>query len=195
MCATSAILCLFERLPGWLISVITNGPPSARRLDGSKSIAQHFGHTSRTVQRWHSELGLPVHRLGGKKSPVFAFVSASGYWIRNRSRAVTDEHIEATRPQLQHTPPQIEVSSRPSAVFDCSLISGATKARSAEFEALAYKVWGTLSNSNLNLGRWAFPRGHRFGSWKCSGACGPVQCAYRRRPLGQSERFGRLHLR
>jgi tetratricopeptide (TPR) repeat protein len=96
-------------------------------------------------------LGLPVHRLGGKKSPVFAFVGALGYWIRNRSRALTDEHIEATRPQLLHTPPLFEVSPRPSAVFGSSLISGATKARSAEFVALAYKVWGTLSNSNLNL--------------------------------------------
>jgi tetratricopeptide (TPR) repeat protein len=42
-----------------------------------------------------------------------------------------------------------ETSPQPIAVYD--LISDAMKARSAEFVALAYKVWGTLSTSNLDL--------------------------------------------
>jgi tetratricopeptide (TPR) repeat protein len=132
-----------------MISGTTNGLSSERRLDGWKLIAQHFGRTPRCVQRWHSEYGLPVHRLGGKRSPVFAFVIELDNWIKDRIHPATEEHIATRKLPPLHAPPLSGVSPQPIAVYD--LISSAMKARSAEFVALAYKVWGTLSNSNLDL--------------------------------------------
>ena len=132
-----------------MISGTTNGLSSERRLDGWKLIAQHFRRTTRCVQRWHTEYGLPVHRLGGKRSPVFAFVSELDHWIRDRIHPATEEHIETPKLPPLHAPPLSGASPQPIAVYD--LISVAMKARSAEFVALAYKVWGTLSTSNLNL--------------------------------------------
>jgi len=41
-----------------------------------------MGRGVRTVQRWESELGLPVHRVGrGPRSPVHAFTSELSAWM------------------------------------------------------------------------------------------------------------------
>ena len=132
-----------------VISGTTNGHSAERRLDGWKLIAQHFGRTPRCVQRWHSEYGLPVHSLGGKKIPVFAFVNELDDWMRGRIHLATGEHIETRRPPLPHVTSSSEASPQPIAVYD--LISDEMKTRAAGFVALAYKVWGTLSTSNLDL--------------------------------------------
>jgi len=53
-----------------------------RVLNSWNEIAQYLGRGVRTVQRWATELQLPVHRVGaGKRSPVYAVVSELKFWM------------------------------------------------------------------------------------------------------------------
>ena len=58
-------------------------PPD--RLDSWKEIAAHVRRTVRTVQRWESACGLPVHRHGHRQSSsVYAFRSELDAWWLSR---------------------------------------------------------------------------------------------------------------
>jgi hypothetical protein len=64
----------------------------SERLDSWKDIAAHLGREVRSVQRWESERGLPVHRLpGGDKPRVYALKSELDAWLR----ALGTEPVEA----------------------------------------------------------------------------------------------------
>ncbi len=55
------------------------------RLDGWKAIAVHLGHDIRTVQRWESSEGLPVHRLEHKqRATAYAFTGELQEWMAKR---------------------------------------------------------------------------------------------------------------
>jgi tetratricopeptide (TPR) repeat protein len=95
--------------------------------------------------------GLPIHRLGGTKSPIFAFVSELDDWLKNYSSTLPDEQTETSKSALSDSSSLSKESSQANANYDPSLISSAAQARSADYVALAYTVWGTVSNSNLNL--------------------------------------------
>ena len=57
-----------------------------------KEIARHMGASVRTVQRWESELHLPVRRIEAKRGAVvFAFPAELDSWLKDRG---------ATRPPL-----------------------------------------------------------------------------------------------
>jgi tetratricopeptide (TPR) repeat protein len=51
------------------------------RLDSWKSIAEYLRRSPRTVQRWHAEYGLPVHRFGGTRGPVFSYREELDSWL------------------------------------------------------------------------------------------------------------------
>ncbi|MFN0170137.1 MAG: hypothetical protein ACKV22_27270 [Bryobacteraceae bacterium] len=56
------------------------------RLDSWKGIAAYFNRSERTVQRWASEEGLPVHRMSHRKrGTVFAVGSELDEWWRTRA--------------------------------------------------------------------------------------------------------------
>jgi predicted glycosyl hydrolase (DUF1957 family) len=58
-----------------------NEAPSNQELNSWKEIASHLERGVRTVQRWESELGLPVRRKGrGKRSPVYALATELDLW-------------------------------------------------------------------------------------------------------------------
>ncbi|HTW57787.1 MAG TPA: tetratricopeptide repeat protein [Terriglobales bacterium] len=65
----------------------TNREPLAgKRLDSWKEIAAFLGRAERTVKRWESERGLPVHRVpGGGRSAVFAYTNELAEWLKGRS--------------------------------------------------------------------------------------------------------------
>jgi hypothetical protein len=132
-------------------TLVSNGSSPQQRLDSWKSIARHFGRTCRTVQRWHSEYGLPIHRLGGDKGPIFAYADELDEWMKSRGRPLNNEHPEAPRPMLLPVPLAYEVPVHRSEAFDSSLIPTSGKTRSAELVALAYRMWETLSRSNLDV--------------------------------------------
>lgn len=69
-------------------------PPSApdsasKRLEGWKEISAYFGRGVRTVQRWETALGMPVHRMAMVKGEtVYALVEELEAWRREvESRA------------------------------------------------------------------------------------------------------------
>ncbi|MGO9087774.1 MAG: hypothetical protein ACLQBK_21365 [Candidatus Sulfotelmatobacter sp.] len=62
-------------------------PVRGKRLDSWKEIAAFFGRAERTVKRWESERGLPVHRVpGGGRSAVFAYTAELADWLTGRSQ-------------------------------------------------------------------------------------------------------------
>lgn len=53
------------------------------RLSSWKEIAAYLDRGVRTVQRWHADLQLPVHKLtASPKSPVFAYKEEVDRWLR-----------------------------------------------------------------------------------------------------------------
>jgi hypothetical protein len=62
------------------------------KLASWKGIANYLGKGVRTVQRWEQELGLPVHRLPGKKKDiVYAFPDEIDDWLRTNSVRVQQQ--------------------------------------------------------------------------------------------------------
>ena len=69
-----------------LASMHTNPVGESARLTGWKEIGNFVGRGVRTVQRWTTELELPVHRIrNSPRSPVFAFKSELDWWMRKRA--------------------------------------------------------------------------------------------------------------
>jgi hypothetical protein len=66
-------------MPGFLRKVGADVPKL--RLDSWKSIADYLERSARTVQRWHTYHGLPVHHFGGPKGPVFAYAEEIDRWL------------------------------------------------------------------------------------------------------------------
>ncbi len=54
------------------------------RLDSWKTIARYLRRSTRTVQRWHAECGLPVRHIGGLSTSVFAFSDELDRWLREQ---------------------------------------------------------------------------------------------------------------
>jgi Tfp pilus assembly protein PilF len=62
--------------------------PHDRRLSTWKEIATFFGCDERTVKRWETTRGLPVHRVpNGIRSPVFAYESELRAWLNSHEEA------------------------------------------------------------------------------------------------------------
>jgi hypothetical protein len=131
--------------------VTTKTPLSQQRLDSWKSISSYLGRACRTVQRWYSEYGLPIHRLGGSKSSVFAYADELDDWMRNWGRVGPIEPPEILRPAILQIPFALRELDQRRETLNFSLIPIQAKRRSTELVALAYRMWETLSNSNLNV--------------------------------------------
>jgi len=62
-------------------------PLAGKRLDSWKEIAAFFGRAERTVKRWETERGLPVHRVPGSgRGSVFAYSDELADWLKGRSQ-------------------------------------------------------------------------------------------------------------
>lgn len=65
-----------------------NGNGAERRLNSWKEIAGYFGKDERTVKRWETQRGLPVHRVpGGTRTSVYAYAAELDRWLRGEARA------------------------------------------------------------------------------------------------------------
>lgn len=149
-CTLRAIEVFCERR--LTVTLVTSGGPFLqRRLDAWKSIAQYLGRTCRTVQRWHVQYGLPIHRLGGDKGPIFAYANELEDWMKNRCRDLANEPHDVLKPVLIHAPFVREDSAHRSEVVDVTLVTSPGKKRSAELVVVAQKMWDTLSRSNIRL--------------------------------------------
>ncbi len=72
-------------------------PLPGKRLDSWKEIAAFFGRAERTVKRWETERGLPVHRVPGSgRSSVFAYSEELADWLKGSGQELeTDETASA----------------------------------------------------------------------------------------------------
>jgi tetratricopeptide (TPR) repeat protein len=67
-------------------------PLSGKRLDSWKEIAAFLGRAERTVKRWETERGLPVHRVpGGGRSAVFAYTNELAEWLKGKGAELDAE--------------------------------------------------------------------------------------------------------
>lgn len=62
-----------------------------QRLDSWKSIADYLKRSTRTVQRWHADHGMPVHHLRGPKGAAFAYSDEIDEWLPGFSGKTGDD--------------------------------------------------------------------------------------------------------
>lgn len=62
--------------------------PERTRIESWKEIASFFGRDERTVKRWEKSRRLPVRRLPGSKSGVFAYSDELVGWLNSRSSQI-----------------------------------------------------------------------------------------------------------
>lgn len=85
----------YDECQGGCFMFSTSSTPDA--LNSWKQIAVYLDRGVRTVQRWHTELRLPVHKIRATEhSPVFAFKSELDYWLRQRAHADTVAESSST---------------------------------------------------------------------------------------------------
>ncbi len=82
-----------------------DGPHSGRRLQSWKEIAAFFNRDERTIRRWETSRGLPIHRVpGGARGVIYAYTDELEAWLRR----VPDE----PREEVPAETPQPSVTSR-----------------------------------------------------------------------------------
>ena len=80
-------------------------------LTSWKEISNYFGKGVRTVQRWESNLGLPIHRPNGANGNVlFAVPSELDAWVA-ASKAARSEVLEPDAAMLRIQQLESELSS------------------------------------------------------------------------------------
>lgn len=96
------------------------------RLDSWKAIADHMKRGVRTVQRWHTSHGLPVHRIAGNTGSVYAYADELDQWLGGGG---VGERLEGQQ----------------------DLVIEEQRRRSAEAGRLASELWEVRSEENLQL--------------------------------------------
>jgi Tfp pilus assembly protein PilF len=73
------------------MSSTESSPRANRRLDTWKEIGAFFGRDERTVKRWETMRGLPVHRVpGAGRANVYAYTDELAEWLNGEK--ITAEH-------------------------------------------------------------------------------------------------------
>src|ERR1035438_6360588 len=60
-------------------------PSDQKRLESWKEIAAYLNREVRTARRWEKERGLPVYRMPGKRSGVYALAPEIDAWLKTRA--------------------------------------------------------------------------------------------------------------
>jgi hypothetical protein len=75
-----------------------------RRLDTWKEIGAFFGRDERTVKRWETTRGLPVHRVpGAGRANVYAYTDELSEWLSG-ARINAENDAEATSGAMNGVP-------------------------------------------------------------------------------------------
>ena len=132
---------------------MSSGPSEQKsrdlRLDTWKSIAQYLGRSSRTVQRWHSDYGLPVHHLSGESGSVYAYSDDLDRWLRTRGRARFDSPSKYPGTKILPATTDSDGLNHHNSIFDSSLIPSQARIRSAQLVVFAGHKWKSVSDRNL----------------------------------------------
>lgn len=123
------------------------------RLESWKAISAHFNRTVRTVQRWERDLGLPVHRIPGRKRDmVYAVAGELDQWLRTRegARALAEpeEHDSGEHASIANGSGHSSIDGRPldanqpDAIAHLSTLPVSATGRDAGVEANASRSGG-----------------------------------------------------
>jgi Flp pilus assembly protein TadD len=118
----------------------------SQRLDSWKAIAEFLGRTPRTAQRWQATLGLPVHRIGGNSSSVFAFPEELDAWLR-RGRGTSEADLEPV--QLRAQVEVQEFPTVPQLSPDLTSTDESSRAQATLLTNHACALWSILSRNNV----------------------------------------------
>src|ERR1700755_3564923 len=121
-----------------------------RRLDGWKAVADYLGRSSRTVQRWHLDHGLPVRRIGADLGSIFAYPDELDGWLRERNPMKNGSPLP-TRPVLV---PKFNITTMPfpsQASFVLPEDGCVENRRSSDLVAQGYALWRHASPSNFGI--------------------------------------------
>jgi tetratricopeptide (TPR) repeat protein len=118
------------------------------RLDTWKLIAKYLGRSSRTVQRWHAEYGLPVHHLGGDASSVYAYTDELDPWLRRRDGSVESGSVRLS--DRAGTSPLVTLQEKKSGPVNDQEPVFAVRDEAQELIVAAEKLWESVSASNLS---------------------------------------------
>lgn len=106
------------------------------RLDGWKAIAGHLGRDIRTVQRWESSEGLPVHRLEHKlRATAYAFRAELDDWMAKRVPPSGES-------QPSDPVPQLALESSPSWAFRLRRLLLPAAVLAVVVAVMTFGLWG-----------------------------------------------------
>jgi hypothetical protein len=116
------------------------------RLDSWKHIATYLCRDERTVQRWHTKNGLPVHRVPGPaRGSVFAYSQEIDAWLRSGGRTLISDQISENS--------TFDISTLADAFQWCSeedLFKLIEECRNALMEhGDDADIWGVLAGANI----------------------------------------------
>ena len=80
----------------------TDAGPANKRLQSWKEIAAFFNRDERTIRRWETQRGLPVHRVpGGTRGAIYAYTAELDVWLKQPDAADETEgaSAELSRPE------------------------------------------------------------------------------------------------
>jgi tetratricopeptide (TPR) repeat protein len=91
-------------------------PAQGSRLDSWKEIASYLRRAERTVKRWETDRGLPVHRVpGGGRGSVYAYTAELSEWLKSASERPLEESPddpeEVDQEELADTNPAADTPS------------------------------------------------------------------------------------
>jgi hypothetical protein len=79
---------------------MSDGNAQRETLESWKQIAAYLKRSERTVRRWESREGLPVHRHGHQsQDTVFAHVDEIDRWMKRRTRPAAPDETTSAEPQ------------------------------------------------------------------------------------------------
>jgi tetratricopeptide (TPR) repeat protein len=149
-------------------------PLAAKRLDSWKEIAAFFGRAERTVKRWETERGLPVHRVPGSgRASVFAYSDELADWLKGRSQeldaddSAPSEMVERAavpapgsgKPAPRFTPARIAAWVAPLLLAGLLVAAFSAGNRGLHFKALANRHTPNPEAQDLYLkGRYYWDR-------------------------------------
>ena len=115
---------------------------AAPRLVGWKDIASYLGKADRTVKRWGSERGLPVHRVPGTaKTSVYAYPAELDQWLESAGAFEPDSEPDIEeKPEIADTPGAAVEAARAAAHSPVETYHGPWSAKRRWATALAAVV-------------------------------------------------------
>jgi tetratricopeptide (TPR) repeat protein len=144
----------------------------SERIDTWKGIASHLRLSARTVQRWHTDYGLPVYHAGGATGAVYAYRDELEKWLRSRrgsdglspgevaglpansgseirALSLEPETLIVPHPDRWHSSDQGR-DDYASAIAKC-FVPTSSRLNSAALVERANEMWHLISRNNLSM--------------------------------------------